>query len=128
MLAILFLFIGIIDTLAAGEFALFMWKLNKVLNWPFKKFDQELSGLPIVFVDSIHIEQVLINLIRNSVEAMLQVDAKPRVITIRTQLNENGIPLIEIADTGPGIDKNTLSQIFEPFVTTKGTKGMGMGC
>lgn len=50
VLAILFLFIGIIDTLAAGEFALFMWKLNKALNWPFKKFDQELSGLPIVFV------------------------------------------------------------------------------
>lgn len=85
------------------------------------------SGLPIVFVDAIHIEQVLINLIRNALEAMVQANSQTRVITIRTQVNEGDIPLVEIADTGPGIDKNTSRQIFEPFVTTKGTKGMGMG-
>ena len=83
--------------------------------------------LPLVFVDAIHIEQVLVNLIRNSLEAMTHTDLKTRRISIHTRLDEAGIPLVEVADTGPGIDKKTLKHIFEPFVTTKGSKGMGMG-
>jgi C4-dicarboxylate-specific signal transduction histidine kinase len=85
------------------------------------------EGLPIVFVDAIHIEQVLLNLIRNSLEAMMPVDENSRVLTVCTRLDHDGTPLVEIADSGPGIDSNTLKRIFEPFVTTKGTKGLGMG-
>jgi PAS domain S-box-containing protein len=98
---------------------------TKTHNVPIRLELQE--NLPIVFVDAIHIEQVLINLIRNSIEAMAQTDAKSKLIIIRTQLNEAGVPLVEIDDTGPGIARNTLRHIFEPYVTTKGTKGMGMG-
>jgi C4-dicarboxylate-specific signal transduction histidine kinase len=85
------------------------------------------DGLPIVYVDAIHIEQVLMNLIRNSLEAMMSVDENARLLTVHTQLNHEGLPLVEVTDTGPGIDRDTLKHIFEPFVTTKGTKGMGMG-
>jgi PAS domain S-box-containing protein len=85
------------------------------------------EGLPVVYVDAIHIEQVLLNLIRNSLEAMMSVEENTRVLTVRSRLNQDGVPLVEIADTGQGMDSSTLKRIFEPFVTSKGAKGLGMG-
>lgn len=83
--------------------------------------------LPEVCADAIQIEQVLVNLIHNSLEAMELTTTNNRQLTIRTYLNQNGLAQVEVTDTGPGIDGETLSHIFESFVTTKGTKGMGIG-
>ncbi|MCK5191749.1 MAG: hybrid sensor histidine kinase/response regulator, partial [Methylococcales bacterium] len=83
--------------------------------------------LPGVCADAIQIEQVLVNLIRNSLEAMELTTTNNRQLAIRTYLNQNGLAQVEVTDTGPGIDGETLSHIFESFVTTKGAKGMGIG-
>jgi len=90
--------------------------------------EKELAeGLPEAYGNAIQIEQVLVNLVRNSLEAMELSESENRQLTIRTYLNEEGMIQAEITDTGPGMDNETLRQIFEPFVTTKGVKGMGMG-
>jgi len=80
-----------------------------------------------VFADVIQIEQVVVNLLRNSIEAMEPLSIDPREINIRTYLNQEAMVQTEIADTGPGIDTHTLFKVFEPFFTTKGSKGMGLG-
>ena len=82
--------------------------------------------LPEVCVDAIQIEQVLINLIHNSIEAM-ELTTNNRQLAIRTYLNQKGLAQLEVTDTGSGMDEHTLSHIFESFVTTKGAKGMGVG-
>jgi len=80
------------------------------------------SDLPPLFFDHIQIQQVLVNLIRNAMEAM---DAAPdrRLLQLRVRRDEDWVHT-EIADNGPGIDNP--DRIFEPFFTTKG-QGMGMG-
>ena len=88
----------------------------------------ELAGeLPLVFADAIQIEQVLLNIIRNSLDAMSNAGVEEQKLAIRTYVNGDGNVHVDVSDTGPGIDEVTLSNIFEPFVTTKGAKGMGMG-
>ncbi|MGO8916085.1 MAG: sensor histidine kinase [Stellaceae bacterium] len=85
----------------------------------------ELSpDLPAVLVDRIQIQQVVLNLIRNSVEAMAA--SERREISIRSY--HGGAAMLEIAvsDTGPGLDAAVTKQLFQPFVTTK-AKGMGLG-
>jgi two-component system, LuxR family, sensor kinase FixL len=80
--------------------------------------------LPPVLVDRIQIQQVLINLIRNSVEAMQGVDK--RELTVVTASPELGFARVSVLDTGPGLSEEVASRLFQPFVTTK-TKGMGIG-
>jgi two-component system sensor kinase FixL len=80
--------------------------------------------LPPVLVDKIQIQQVLINLIRNSVEAMQSVDR--RELTVATATVEPGFAQVSILDTGPGLLEEVASRLFKPFVTTK-AKGMGIG-
>jgi PAS domain S-box-containing protein len=88
----------------------------------------DLAGeLPLVFADAIQIEQVLLNIIRNSLDAMQNSDRENAKLLIRTFINGDGNVHVEVTDNGPGIDEATLGQIFEPFVTTKGAQGMGMG-
>jgi len=82
-------------------------------------------NLPLVNVDAQMIEQVIINLLRNGVDAMIDTPSEKRVITISTYLINNGIAL-SIADQGRGIPPEIASHLFEPFFTTK-EKGMGMG-
>ena len=86
-----------------------------------------LEDLPLISVDIVQIEQVLVNLVRNSLEVLENALIKARQIAIRTSLKEEGVVLIEVADTGPGMDVETLNHIFESYVSTKGEKGMGMG-
>jgi len=82
------------------------------------------STLPPVIVDKIQIQQVLINLIRNSLEAM---STQPRRrLTISTGRDEPGFAQITVADTGPGLEPKVAARLFQPFVTTK-DKGMGIG-
>lgn len=81
---------------------------------------------PPVLVDRIEIEQVLLNLAKNAIEAMEATPAGEREIQFRTRAADDGSLEVTVADTGPGFDKEVAEKIFEPFVTTK-ENGMGMG-
>src|SRR6185295_3979145 len=80
--------------------------------------------LPPVLVDKIQIQQVLINLIRNSVEAMQGVER--RELTVATAPADAGFAQVSVLDTGPGLSEDVANRLFTPFVTTK-AKGMGIG-
>jgi signal transduction histidine kinase len=80
-------------------------------------------GLPSIMVDRHMIEQVLMNLILNAVQAM----KSGGVLTIRTSVAE-GICRVEVCDTGSGIPPSVLPRVFDPFFTTKGEgEGTGLG-
>lgn len=77
-----------------------------------------------VLVDRIQVQQVLINLMRNAMEAMR--DSKRRELTVRTTSDDDGYVAVEVADTGPGIPEEIAARLFQPFVTSKAS-GMGIG-
>jgi signal transduction histidine kinase len=77
-----------------------------------------------VFADPGLLQQALLNLVRNAVDAMAQQDA-PRVLTLDVQRDEVGI-VLSVADTGPGVSEDCLERIFNPFFTTRST-GTGLG-
>jgi len=85
------------------------------------------EDLPLISADYIQIEQVLVNLIRNSLEAFENAAVKARQLVIKTYLNDEGKAQVEVTGTGPGMDAEILSHIFESYVSSKGEKGMGMG-
>ena len=80
-------------------------------------------NVPGVMVDKIQIQQVLVNLLRNAVEAMEQ--SSRRELTIETG-TEDAFALVSVIDTGPGIPREIADKLFHPFVTTK-AQGMGVG-
>jgi C4-dicarboxylate-specific signal transduction histidine kinase len=82
--------------------------------------------LPRPLADGVQVQQVIVNLIRNALDAMRMVADRERTLKVRTEASEAGEVIIGIEDTGPGIDPNDMSKIFEPFFTTK-PEGMGMG-
>src|SRR5262249_5847726 len=86
----------------------------------------ELAGgfLPVEG-DRVQLQQVLLNLILNAVEAMDSIDVDARRLLITTTRDDDGIR-VAIRDSGPGIDSTTLDRIFDAFYTTK-TSGTGMG-
>jgi two-component system sensor kinase FixL len=75
-------------------------------------------------VDRIQIQQVVINLARNAIEAMAECEWRELLISSRIELD--GTVEIRIADSGPGISESVAEQLFQPFVTSK-TNGMGVG-
>lgn len=90
------------------------------------EFDLE-QEMPMVSIDHIQIEQVLINLVKNSIDALSDIpDEKLRLLTIQTHLTDEQSIEVRVKDNGPGIDKAKMGQIFNPFYTTK-ENGMGMG-
>jgi NO-binding membrane sensor protein with MHYT domain len=84
------------------------------------------SALPHVLGDRIQLQQVVINLLINGVEAMTSITDRPREITIRSHLHEEGQVLVAVLDSGIGIDSETAERLFSAFFTTK-PSGMGMG-
>ena len=85
------------------------------------------ANLPLATTDSIQIEQVLLNLLRNAVDATSSTKGKLQTVTIESSLNGKEWAQISVADKGCGMSEKTLSHIFNPFSTTKGSAGMGMG-
>ncbi len=85
-----------------------------------------MDGLVPVQGDRVQLQQVLVNLILNAVEAMSSVEDGARELSIRTEQSQTGGVLVAVHDSGPGIDSVNLERVFEPFYTTK-TNGIGMG-
>ncbi len=86
-------------------------------------FDLDPYASPVL-VDRVQIQQVLINLIRNAIEAMANSDRKE--LTVRTQPDQQDLVRVTVADTGPGVDPLVARQLFTAFVSTK-SDGMGLG-
>jgi two-component system sensor kinase FixL len=84
------------------------------------------EDLPRVPADKIQIEQVLLNMVRNAVEALSENELTDRELEIVTAGNEAGVARVTVRDNGPGMDDQQMEQIFNPFYTTKGN-GIGMG-
>jgi C4-dicarboxylate-specific signal transduction histidine kinase len=82
--------------------------------------------LPPVQGDRVQLQQVLLNLVLNAVEAMDTVEAEARELSISTEHTETKGALVTVRDSGPGIEPENLERIFEAFYTTK-SDGMGMG-
>jgi PAS domain S-box-containing protein len=76
--------------------------------------------------DRVQLQQVLVNLILNAVEAMSSVEDGTRELSITTGQNQTGGILVAVRDSGPGVDPVSLDRVFEPFYTTKNS-GVGMG-
>jgi len=85
---------------------------------------QSAPQLPDVLIDKVQIQQVVVNLMRNAIEAMEL--SHRRELTISAAINEDGTVVISIVDTGPGIAPEVAARLFQPFVTTK-AQGMGVG-
>jgi PAS domain S-box-containing protein len=83
-------------------------------------------GLPQIAGDRIQLQQVVVNLVVNAVQAMAQSEAPRRNIVIRTLLSAPETLGCTVEDSGPGLGQSALPQIFDPFFTTK-DGGMGMG-
>jgi C4-dicarboxylate-specific signal transduction histidine kinase len=85
------------------------------------------NNLPLINVDHIHIEQVIVNLTRNSIE-ILQGLTKglPRNLSIQTHLIDNKVIQVRVKDNGSGIAEDDKAKVLTPFFTTK-VNGMGMG-
>jgi PAS domain S-box-containing protein len=82
--------------------------------------------LPQVPANLVQLRQVLVNLITNAVDAMSAVGGRPKVLRVKTEVDESSHVLITVEDSGVGIDPKNISRIFDPFFTTK-PHGMGMG-
>jgi signal transduction histidine kinase len=80
--------------------------------------------LPTVQGDKVQLQQVVLNLVMNAIEAMQSV--RPRALKVQTDQTKAGMVRVLIEDTGTGIDPTNLDRIFKPLFTTKAT-GMGMG-
>jgi PAS domain S-box-containing protein len=85
-----------------------------------------LESLPKITAERVPLQQVVLNLVANSIEAMSGVMDRTRLLSIGAQMQEPGEVLITVADTGTGIDPKVMDRIFDPFFTTK-EQGMGMG-
>jgi len=84
------------------------------------------SGLPHVMGDPVHLQQVLLNLILNAMDAVEDAPAARRKVTVRAQRHRQGEIEVAVEDSGRGIAPERLGRLFEPFFTTK-ANGMGIG-
>jgi PAS domain S-box-containing protein len=84
------------------------------------------DDLPLVRGDRVQLQQVIVNLIVNAVEAMTGVSEGPRELAIASGADDSNDVFVEVQDTGPGLDPADLDRLFQSFYTTK-PDGMGMG-
>jgi C4-dicarboxylate-specific signal transduction histidine kinase len=103
-------------TLLQGEF-----KSHRVV------IETELTpGLPLVLADRVQLQQVVLNLIMNGIEAMASVTDRIRLLRVKTKGDGLHGVLLRVEDSGTGIDLEKRDRVFDPFFTTK-PEGMGMG-
>jgi C4-dicarboxylate-specific signal transduction histidine kinase len=84
------------------------------------------EGLPLIRGDRVQLQQVILNLILNAVQAMSGVTERTRELLISTEQEASGAVLVTVQDSGPGFSPESFARLFEPFYTTK-ADGMGMG-
>ena len=77
-------------------------------------------------IDPIQIEQVLLNLVGNSIDAMRDSGSASRQVRVTTSVNPEDEIVVCVADTGPGVAEEIREEVFHPFITTK-SEGMGLG-
>ena len=82
-------------------------------------------GMPPLTADPVMIEQLVVNLVRNGMDAVTGLPAERRIVTVATQ-EKNGNLVLRVSDRGPGIPPDLAKRLFEPFFSTK-QEGMGMG-
>lgn len=91
---------------------------------PGTRIDRELaSELPRLLLDPVQIQQVVVNLVRNGLEAVKTCDRQ--IVTISTRCTENGVAM-RVEDSGPGIRADAVAQLFKPFSSSK-SQGLGLG-
>ena len=96
-------------------------------HWQNLPLKLELHGpLPDTLGDRVLLEQVVLNLVRNAIEAMQQTEPDKRKLLVSTSMPDENHIQLDVSDTGHGITADNLAQIFDPFFTTK-SDGMGMG-
>ena len=83
------------------------------------------EDVPVIQGDRVQLQQVVLNLIMNAVEAMSAMREDPRELVVRTQRGADGV-LVAVRDSGPGLSGVAIERVFEPFYTTK-SSGLGMG-
>ena len=81
--------------------------------------------IPLVLADRVQLQQVMLNLIMNGIEAMAVVADRPRLLWLLSQVNQSGDVLVEVRDSGTGL-RSEADRVFAPFFTTK-ANGLGMG-
>ena len=84
------------------------------------------QDVPAVEGDRVALQQVMLNLIMNAVEAMGAMEHGPKDLTIGTGIDDSGAVLVSVTDSGPGVSPDAAQRLFEPFYTSK-AGGMGMG-
>jgi C4-dicarboxylate-specific signal transduction histidine kinase len=84
------------------------------------------EGLPLIKGDRVQLQQVILNLMLNAVQAMSGVTERTRELLISTGQEASGAVLVTVQDSGPGFSPESFDRVFDPFYTTK-TEGMGMG-
>jgi C4-dicarboxylate-specific signal transduction histidine kinase len=100
---------------------------SEVLHHGVSLQTQLASGLPPVAGERIQLQQVMLNLTLNAVEAMAGLDEGIRELHITTEMEAaGGVVLVAVLDSGPGLDPTNVEHVFDPFYTTK-PDGMGMG-
>ena len=89
-------------------------------------YTQFIDRLPLITGNRVQLQQVLLNLIANAIEAMNSINDRPRVLRITTEAHNPPGVVVSVADSGAGIDPQNSDCIFDAFFTTK-SNGMGMG-
>jgi signal transduction histidine kinase len=84
------------------------------------------EGLPLIQGDRVQLQQVILNLILNAVQAMSGVSERSRELLISTEKDASGGVLLAVQDSGPGLNPENVARVFDAFYTTK-PQGMGMG-
>ena len=84
------------------------------------------DGLPLIRGDRVQLQQVILNLILNAIEAMSGANQTARELRVSSGNTESGDVVVAVADSGPGFSPANLERVFDPFYTTK-PGGLGMG-
>jgi PAS domain S-box-containing protein len=90
------------------------------------RLSDDVHYLPLILADRIQLQQVILNLIMNAIEAMSGVGDGPRELLVRSGTAESQRVLVAVRDSGPGLDPKSLNRLFDAFYTTK-PQGLGMG-